>query len=69
MLHADPATRETKPTDLDIPKEPRANARVRFLSPDDDSAKELAFRHEAGALRFTAPAFLVYGICVVDETP
>lgn len=39
---------------------------VRFLSPDRDDEVRVAFRLEAGRLRFTTPAFLVYGVCVVE---
>jgi hypothetical protein len=41
--------------------------RVRFLSPDEEGEQGIAFRHEAGLLRFTTPAFLVYGVCAVEE--
>ena len=40
---------------------------VRFLSPDAEAPKQIVFRHEAGTLQFTTPAFLVYGVCVLEE--
>ncbi len=40
--------------------------RVRFLSPDRDEEMQVPFRVDAGAVRFTTPAFLVYGVCVVE---
>jgi hypothetical protein len=40
---------------------------VRFLSPDDEGERQLPFRQEGEFVRFTAPPFLVYGVCVVEE--
>ncbi|MSU77292.1 MAG: hypothetical protein EXS16_04255 [Gemmataceae bacterium] len=50
---------------LNVPADTKVN-RVRFVSPDRDDEVKLAFRVEAGTVRFTTPAFLVYGVCVVE---
>lgn len=42
-------------------------SQVRFLSPDAESEVKLDFRRDGGGVRFTAPAFLVYGVCVVES--
>ncbi|MSQ96122.1 MAG: hypothetical protein EXR98_16430 [Gemmataceae bacterium] len=39
---------------------------IRFLSPDVEGSRILPFQHKAGILHFTTPAFLVYGVCVVE---
>jgi hypothetical protein len=41
--------------------------RVRFHSPDAGAAKEIPCRIDAGQIRITTPAFLVYGVCVIEE--
>ncbi|MBM3997251.1 MAG: hypothetical protein FJ303_24345 [Planctomycetes bacterium] len=41
--------------------------RIRFLSPDAEAESVLDFQQTSQALRFTAPAFLAYGICVIEE--
>lgn len=51
---------------LNVPASARIR-RVRFLSPDAAEEKQLPFRHDAGQVRFTAPGFLVYGVCVLEE--
>ncbi len=41
--------------------------RIRFHSPDSGAEQQLAIRQVAGGVEFETPAFLVYGVCVMEE--
>lgn len=60
-----PITAEPVEVRLQVPADAKVR-RVRFLSPDAKGESNVDFRHDGGVMRFTTPAFLVYGVCVVE---
>jgi hypothetical protein len=50
---------------LNLPSKARVRS-VRFLTPERQQAESLPFRQTGGAVQFTAPKFLVYGVCAVQ---
>ncbi|HZT31340.1 MAG TPA: hypothetical protein VFA33_15730 [Bryobacteraceae bacterium] len=48
-----------------LPPNARANS-VRFLTPEQAEAQEIPFRQNGSAVEFTAPKFLVYGVCAIQ---
>ncbi|HYL34687.1 MAG TPA: hypothetical protein VEV17_02100, partial [Bryobacteraceae bacterium] len=50
---------------LNLP--PNAHAKsVSFLTPEQPQAQAVSFEQKDGVIRFTAPKFLVYGVCAIQ---
>ena len=55
------------PTNVELALPVGAHVRqVRFLDPDAKEEQKLAFEQQGNIVKFQTPAFLVYGVCVVE---
>lgn len=63
-----PLAVESVGVELALPENARAKV-VRFFDPDADGSRDVAFQRDGPRVRFKAPSFLVYGVCVVELEP
>ncbi len=50
---------------LNLPAKARVKS-IQFLTPEQRQAESIPFRQKGGVVQFTAPKFLVYGVCAIQ---